>query len=234
MSVDFSKLFQITDPFSNRAFRGDFAASVEEARSYTRGEAAPPTAVAVRWHQGAKTPGDVLRFLMVGPLVVSARVIDVLTDAGLGGWSTYPVKVTDGMGREAAGYAGLAIAGRCGVLDLTRSAIVLRQMPGGWFPDFSGHYFDPQSWDRSDLFMEHPQADGRASVRVLCSDRARRVLNRAKVSNLKYTPLDEYRQSTSNFTIGQAHLLPTDYASRVRDAYARAGVEMPASVLEEL
>lgn len=233
MTVDFSQLFMLRNPMSTRAFACTSDLSVQVGWSYQRAEALPSGPVIVHWVQGAKVPGAVIRCGVNG-VVVSEHVLEVLTGAGLRGWSTFPVEVYDGAGRHVPGFAGLSFTGRCGVIDLTRSVIVLVKMPGGWFPRFEGHYFDPASWDGSDLFMERPRRDGGVSAHTFCSSRARQVLRRARISNFMYEPLDRCQSWPSSYSGGLAHLLPPDIAERVREAYTRAGVDMPASVARDL
>src|SRR5437588_991555 len=91
---------------------------------------------------------------------VHQRVIDVLLDNRFTGWSTYPAVVCDKSGLEYAHYHGLVITGRCGQRNLSASKIELSEYPGGWFPNFVGHYFDETSWDGSDLFMEEGDESG--------------------------------------------------------------------------
>lgn len=53
--------------------------------------------------------------------------------------------VFDKSGRLVDGYSGFAVTGRCGRIDLARSAIELQEYPSGYGPVFVGHYFDESS-----------------------------------------------------------------------------------------
>jgi hypothetical protein len=128
------------------------------------------------------------------------------------------------------GYAGMAISGRCGPVDLSRSAIELREMPGGWFPYFRGHFFVPDTWDGSDLFMAVPDQLGKLSTARFISARGCQVLTRAKIRNLDFISLTESRTNTSVYTIGLQHLLPADFEQRIALACAEAGVPRPIQI----
>ena len=72
-------------------------------------------------------------------------------------------------GDRLQGYVGLSIRGRCGPIDDSLSERVPKQYPGGVFPVLKGMYFDPATWDGSDVFT----VKGRASfICVLDSVRA--------------------------------------------------------------
>jgi hypothetical protein len=179
---------------------------------------------------GGQEPGDVIWTTSAAPLIIHERVVELLTHSALTGWSTYPVEVHSKSGRVVPGYAGLAVSGRCGPVDISRSAIGLRQMPGGWFPYFRGHFFVPDTWDGSDLFMAAPDHLGKVSTMRFLSARGRQVLRGAKVRNLSLIRLTESQTDTSVYTIGLQHLLPADFERRLALAYAEAGVPRPTHI----
>jgi hypothetical protein len=234
LPVDFSTLYAVSDPLGTRAFRAEFGASSDAAFAYSRGDSAPQGSVPVSWFMGSKTPGDVIWSSLVAPLVVHSRVVDALVEARITGWSTYAVQVASGAGEPVPGYVGLAIHGRCAARDLSRSEIVLKKYPGGWSPEFRGHFFPPESWDGSDLFMQHACSGSQTSCHRFATDRVRRVLRKAKISNLAFTPLSDVQTMTANFQIGLQDQLPPDFRDRVAAAYASAGVAMPEHVAQRL
>lgn len=230
MSIDYSALYKVSDPLGTRAFRAEFGASSEEAVAYSRGDRAPESSIPVTWFMGSKISGDVIWSSLVAPVVVHSRVVDLLAEAKISGWSTYAVKVSSDTGETVPGYVGLAIHGRCAVQDLSRSEIVLKEYPGGWSPAFRGHFFAQESWDGSDLVMPDAYDKSRASCHRFATDRARRVFRKAKVSNLAFTPLSEVQTDTAIFQIALQDQLPFDFRDRVTAAYASAGLAMPEHV----
>lgn len=160
-------------------------------------------------------------------MIVSARVLQILREHGFTGWSTYPVTVFDKQGSALEGYAGLAITGRCGPVDIARSSIVLREYPGGWFPMFLGRFFDLDSWDSSDLFMERADERGDVTLFRYATARVARALQRARVRQLQITPVADFEIDANGYRIGKPNLMPVDFDQRVSDAYVRQGVPRP-------
>ena len=115
--------------------------------------------------------------------IVSTRFIDVLKD--FKGWSTYPVEVHDGWGAMVPGFAGLAILGRCGRMlhDLSRTETDKRW---GW-QNYVGLYFDPNTWDGSDIFYP---TFGRGPV---ITSRLRDALRKAEITNIHMERLSDAR-----------------------------------------
>jgi hypothetical protein len=160
-------------------------------------------------------------------MIVSDRVIRIFEEHRFTGWSTYPVAVSDRSGHEIEGYAGLAITGRCDPVDIARSSVVLREYPAGWFPNFRGQFFDLDSWDGSDLFMERPDERGDFTVRRYATGRVARALQREKVRQLTVVSLTDVEIDAVGYRIGKPHRMPADFEQRVADAYASQGVPRP-------
>lgn len=101
---------------------------------------------------GRPKPSDFV-FTTLGTLyLVSPRVLSLFAEIKASGWRQYPVSLRDKLDAVVAGYAGLAVTGRCGPALSSRSMRVEMTMPGGVFPIWKGMYFDEASWDGSDVF----------------------------------------------------------------------------------
>jgi hypothetical protein len=120
-------------------------------------------------------------------VIVSDAVVQLLRSHGFTGWSLYEVSVRDKQGQLIPGYSGLAITGRCGKIDYTRTVVVPRIRPAGIFPIGKGLLFDPESWDGSDLFMPAGNVGHKLMV-----DRVKKAFERAKIRNVSFTPVDQY------------------------------------------
>lgn len=221
--------YNIRDPLLKQAYRGKFAPH-DVGAGLSRGEESFAGTVEVKWAMGDGVPGDCIWTTSAAPLIVHRRVIDLLRDGGFTGWSPYPIHVWSASGDLLHQYAGLIITGRCDRADLSRSRIVLRQMPGGWYPYFQGRYFPRGSSDGSDLFMERPDQLGKRTTNRFCTERVERALVGARVTNLRLTRSEEECVNTSVYQIGLQHLLPADFELQVARAYEEAGVERPPSV----
>jgi hypothetical protein len=214
------------DPLSSRAFRGRFEPH-EVALGLSRGELVTNPTVTVGWAMGGGEPSDIIWTTSAAPVVLHRKVIELLSSAGFSGWHTYPVEVRNKAGVLVSDYEGLAIVGRCDSMDLDRSEIILEQMPGGWIPRFKGRYFDPASWDGTDMFMERPDSLGRMSGTRFATERVVKALKRARIRNLGFIAAPDEVVDAAVYTIGLRHRLPKDYGDRLDRAYRAANVPRP-------
>lgn len=148
------------------------------------GEEEPPWYVPIYWQTGRKIPGDVI-FTGAGIVAIHERVRQLLLEHHFTGWRTYPVHVAGPAEGGYEDYHGLAITGRCGPFDYSRSVPFQKQMPGGVFTYLRGEYFDEATWDGSDLFV--PQR----TTAILVVEAVKRAFEQAKVRNVRFTRLTE-------------------------------------------
>jgi hypothetical protein len=186
----FSSAYSLASTGSNRPFHVDVDMTREQAFGLTRAEMTLPEPVPARWFMGSKKPGDIIGTTFATPLLVSDRVMTLLRDAGFTGWRTYEVDLVGHDGTPIPGYHGLAIHGRCGPIDDSKSVQVPKQYPGGVFPVWKGMYFDTASWDGSDLFM----SEDRSGWKFVVED-VKRAFQKAKIRNVRFTRLDEVERS---------------------------------------
>ncbi len=154
----------------------------------TFGEYVPNEALVHRRLRGGSgsRPYDIVTTSSIGYLV-SERVVDVLK--GHSGWSLYPVRVLDKQESEIPGYHGLAVTGRCGPIDFHKGRDLWRGRPGSaaikrWTRNYL--YFDPASWDGSDMFCQA------GSANFMVVSRLAQALKKAKITNLNLWRLSEY------------------------------------------
>lgn len=154
MFPGFDHIYTLDDPLTKRHFVGrlDFNPKHGQDFSLIRAELKPPTPLLIYYAAGSSIPADVIWCTSFLPLI-SQRVIDLFSEQGFTGWTTYPVELHGKDGNIIPDYYGLAITGRCGSLDFSRSIEVLKDYPAGKFPVRRGLFFDPQSWDGSHFFM---------------------------------------------------------------------------------
>lgn len=185
----FSRLYVWEEPGNSRAFRGRISLSNAEALAQTRSEA-ETQGVKLEWAMGAQKPSDVIRATIAPPIIMSERVRSLL-DA-FSGWKPYPVEVWGRDGTTFGGYNGLAVQGRCGFIETARSLPFEKTMPGGRFIWFRGLYFDPATWDGSDIFMPMDKVGW-----VFVVESVRTAFLRSKVKNVVFTPLSEIERMTA-------------------------------------
>ena len=180
----FSHIFELHDPCADRPFRASL--DVTNELSLLRCEAKHETPIPGRWAMGGSKPGDVVWTTLAVPVLVSERVVSVLQEGGFSGWDVLPVELRDKSGDLLRSHYYLCVSGRSGAVDDARSVKFDKIMPGGAFPRWRGLYFDPTSWDGSDLFMP----TGKVAW-IFAVEAVKKAFDRAKVKNVQFTPLDE-------------------------------------------
>lgn len=102
-----------------------------------------------------KKLNDILDTGWVGLFLISSKLREVLEENTLTGWKTFDVKLLDKQDKEIQGYHGLSITGRCGMIDYSKSEIVVKRLvpnaPLGKY--YKGLYVDLDKWDGSDFFL---------------------------------------------------------------------------------
>ncbi len=191
MSLDYSNLYDFSDPMAGRPLRlgktgySDWLTE-EQAWLLFRGQ----LKLADPLRLGAYRGGHPSDFLWSGfpPIVcVSQRVVDLLTEHKVTGWSVYPVQLFGRKGEPLAGYHGFSVIGPECRRDRSRSQIVTKPptAPGGMsYQVYKGLYFDESQWDGSDFF----RVRGTATV---VTEKVYRLFKKAKVSNVRLIPLAE-------------------------------------------
>jgi hypothetical protein len=139
---------------------------------------------------GSAEPESVIWTPHAAPIIIADSVVQLLRTHGFTGWSLYPTSVQDKQKQLVSAYSGLSVKGRCGNLDPSMSVEVPRIYPGGVFPVWKGLFFAPWSWDGSDFFM--PAQRFRF---VLVVEEVKKAFERAKIRNVKFTPLDQFERS---------------------------------------
>lgn len=159
----------------------------KEAWDLAGGRISPQSPVRLTWHSGSRLV-DWVDTSMVPVAVVSDKMIELFEENGFIGWSTYPVEIEGRGGQPIEGYRGIAITGRSGPIDYSRSTEVTK-MPisaqGNPYQALIGLYFDASTWDGSDLFMP----DGTA--RTVVNETVKAAVERAKLKNVSFKRLTE-------------------------------------------
>lgn len=187
--LDFSRIYVIGYTFKREALHFQAVEKALEWRKLLRGEMRPREAIEFRWDSGSK-PQDLMGETYGGLLLVSERFIDTLLEERVTGWGVYPVRLYDKAGFKLSGYHDLAVSGRAGSIDWTKSRIELLPPPvpqGKAMYAEIGMYFEPETWDGSDIFIP----EGTSAVCAV--DRVKRALQRRKLTNLHFTRLTERR-----------------------------------------
>jgi hypothetical protein len=184
----YSEFFVVRDPLEEKAIRLDFPdLSWDQAESLYRGAEAPATRPlrAVR-DTGTRTD-DLLWTSFVKPLVVNAKVVELLREFGAKGWKIEEVDVAD-VPIEGE-YFWLAIAGRAGPVNDDLVSVVMKRYPTGEFPVSRGLFFDLDTWDGSDIFITSDDEGWLIVTRAL-AERFREK----DIGNIEIVPVTEYER----------------------------------------
>lgn len=139
-------------------------------------------------------PSDLIWTTFAGLFLVSDRLRELLESEGITGWKTYPVEVTDRSGEVYPGYHGLAVTGRCGPFDLSKSQMIIKPPPvsqGRAAPYHRGLFFDPATWDGSDVFCSE-----NGWLSVIVTRKVHDLARRHKVRNVEFARLIDYEKRT--------------------------------------
>lgn len=193
MNIDFSNWYS----FEHMGKRGSFSAQCAAAASADarldlleqlfRGDEVPSAPISFRWAEGSRLYDLLLSTLP--SYLASTRCFSAFEEVGATGWSTYPIDLRGKNDEVIEGYSGLVVTGHCGPLQLDRSRVETRIGASGKpYKVKTGLYFDEATWDGSDVFA--PQG----TTFVFVTDKVRRAMDSAKISNVTFTPLNEFER----------------------------------------
>jgi hypothetical protein len=121
--------------------------------------------------------------------ILSRKFVNVLEENKFTGWKTYSVKIVNEQKQDIDGFAVLTVYGKCGphIEDLSEDVMI--DYPAGKFPGKKGFYFDPTTYDGSDIFLLGN------SGHIIVHNRVKMVLEKAKISNVKFQNLTDITYS---------------------------------------
>lgn len=140
-----------------------------------------------KYHSGSK-PMDLVGTTHAWIKLFSEKVINILEKEGFKGWSTIPAKIFGKEGKDVDGYHVIQVRGHCGRIDDSKSreeTIPPKSSKGKPRTALMGLYFDPESWDGSDIFS--PEETGF----IFVTKKVKQALEEAKVINIDFTPITE-------------------------------------------
>lgn len=187
----YESLSLLADPMAAEPYRlrsrlpGDAEAQGLDLNALSRGESRTKRSIQFDAAQGSKAT-NILWTQLVTPVCVSGRVIRILSENEVSGWSTYPVEVFDPGGELLADYHGLVVTGGVCDADYSRSAVITKPPPaprGKSYDVYKGLFFDEDQWDGSDMFWV-------GGVRVVV-EKVKTVFEKSGIENVAFTPLPE-------------------------------------------
>ena len=120
--------------------------------------------------------------------LASPKLVTLLSGAGFSGWQAIPVDVHVKGRPTVTDYSFLHVYGRCGMaLDDRKRIETYTRYEGdkGWLEP-RGYYFDPATWDGSDVFSPFPK------MFLFVTQSVARLLKRSKLYRVELEPLSEF------------------------------------------
>jgi len=194
--VDYNRYYEFRDPLQDRPYLLVDRLPLEalpgiSGHLLARGKLDMEAPIQFDADSGSRAT-DVLWSQMVLFFCVSGRLVRLLEENEITGWSTYPVEVYDRKGALLPDYHGFAVTGGTCGQDFDRSVPFDKEMPGGHFTYYRGLYFHESQFDGSDVFWIGVGTP-------VVSERVYRLFKKHRIGNVRFTPLPEFEISESLF-----------------------------------
>ncbi len=182
-----SNFYRISDPFSKslRFKAGEEWWDPKLVFQIRHGQLKPPMPITFRGYMGSYL-SDFLWGSLVGFKCISRKTCGLLKDKEFRGWDTYKIQLLDKKGTYITGYEGFANKGLLLDWDKSKSKLITTSSN---YPDYKprkfykGIFFDEAQWDESDFFF--------VDFYEVVTKRVYEAFKKAKISNVKFTPLEE-------------------------------------------
>lgn len=156
----------------------------ESTKQVMKGTEPPKTPVPFVYYRGSREKG--ILFGGISKCLIHESVIRVFKENQFTGWDTFPIEAYDKSNKKLEGYYGLFVKGRCGKIIDSWSPIEERPSPAGFMrPVKVGLYFEPDSWDGSDIFSP----DGTTAIFV--TKRVKETIERLKINTVIFENITE-------------------------------------------
>lgn len=158
----------------------------EKAMDLFTGNIMPESPIVFLKDRGRKI-GDLIETDGYGIVLLSDRMINTLREGNFTGWSTFPVEVYDAKGEIINGYSGFSVLGKCGHYDKSLAKDVMLPGPlGNLLPKKIGFFFEPSSWDGSDIF------NSEGTWLMVVTGSVKEAIENIKATNIQFIRLTEY------------------------------------------
>lgn len=186
--MEFDRIFLMQDAFVNGAFRACPEGQIDDWK-VARGDQEPPKRFG---YQMGSSLCDWMGTGWPAFSLVSQRFVTALREGSFTGWKSYAAEVHRKNGKLIEGYEVLIVTGRCGPLDHSKEKKVRKPPPvpqGQAYDAWIGMYFDPESWDGSDLFTPE------GTTVTVVTEPVKSALERVGITNVHFKPLTEFERT---------------------------------------
>jgi hypothetical protein len=215
----FSNFFVVEDPGVKKSFRGQLVGiPYDEAGKLRRGEA-KMEGLHITYLEGTSEPSNLFWNKVGDPFCLNKQVVDLFNQNQITGWTTTPALVSNRLlNKTIDDYFAVSVNGRVGPINFLKSDIVFKQYPGGKFPHFKGLYFEPESWDGSDIFMTKPDQYGRITGFMYVTKRFVDVFRKNNITNIRFINFNDYLIDCGMVKIGAPESLKKEIDAKIKCA----------------
>jgi hypothetical protein len=188
----FSNFFVVEDPDFKKNYRGQIVKESDSTLRLLRADYKTEH-LDIKHLEGSNEPSSLFWNMVNEPFCVNHALVDTFREANITGWTVTPTTVLTKLGEKTLdNYFAVSVTGRTNVIDYLKTDIVFKQFPGGQFPHFKGLYFDPESWDGTDIFMARPDIEGQSSAFIYVTKKFVDIFNNNKVKNIGFVNFNDY------------------------------------------
>ena len=214
----FSNFFVVEDPDSTKNYRGQIVNDMDSNLKLLRAEYTPGH-LTITHIAGSNEPGSLFWNRVNESFCVNQALVNMFQEKGIKGLTFTPATVlTKSGGKTLDNYFAVSVAGRINAVDYLKTDIVYKQFPGGQFPHFKGLYFDPESWDGSDIFMERPDNEGKQSAFIYVTKKFVDAVIKCKVKNIGFVNFNDYLTDCGMIRIGASDKMKIEIDRKIRMA----------------
>ena len=135
-----------------------------------------------------KKPYDIIGCSFPHLNIISKNFYELLKDNRVSGWDSYPVEVLKKGKVLLNDYYGLSIKGKCGpILDEKSNQMLMPpKVPSATsYYAYVGLYFDPNTWDGSDIFCPE------GSYHIFVTEKVKNLIEQAGITNVLFGKITE-------------------------------------------
>lgn len=151
-----------------------------------RGEAELPEDVTFAGRK-AGFRGDIIATGFASLYLISSRLAEGLKVEGMSGWRSAPVRFEGGSPVDGA-FHTLSVVGRCGPIRHELSEVSEHRDGRNVRRYWRGAYFDPETWDGSDMFTPIDRGT------LFVVSKVREFLRRHDLHGIRLVPLDSVEE----------------------------------------
>jgi len=217
----FSNFFVVKDPASKKNYRGQIVNEFNEFGKLLRA-GYNVDHLDIKYLEGSSEPSNLFWNMVTETFCVNKTLVDLLQNANISGWTGISTTVLTKSGNKSIdNYFAVTVNGRANSIDYLRTDIIFEQLPGGQFPFFKGLFFDPESWDGSDIFMTRFDNNRKSKYTafIYVTKKFVDTFKKNKVTNIRFVNFNDYTTDCEIIKSGATELFKRAIDEKVEKAH---------------